>query len=106
MRTQGEAIVRDGNRVLFTEDGKTTMMLTVEGKRYDGTGSTSDTAHTSAIAHNAANALDAMGLDGDKAIELLPQYIEWMSDPEIGSFDRDGYILEFMEAIQREKAGE
>lgn len=74
MRTQGKAH-HDGNRVLFVENGKTSLMLTVEGKRFDGTGSTSDTAHTAAIANNTANSIDAMGYDGDKLIEMLPDLI-------------------------------
>ena len=42
--------------------------------RHRSTGN--EDAYTWAVAQNAANKLDAMGIDGDKAIKLLPELLE------------------------------
>lgn len=63
-------------------------------------------AHRLELAHTAANKIDGLGFDGDKAIELLPKYLMFFANHEVDSTDRDRYLYDFMQAISGKKDGE
>lgn len=108
-RTKGVAIV-DGNTVQYVDGNQLTSIFRVEGKRFGGE-STADTARTAATAHNTANAIDELGLDGDVAIgPALVRFISEMlacdkiDEIEGGgatSIDRIRETKTFMQAIKK-----
>lgn len=77
-RTPGEVTCWPWGLV-YDDEGRKLAEAIIDGRKH--TKEDHANAKTWAIAHTAANKIDAMGFSGDKAIELLPSLLEdWQSN--------------------------